>query len=69
MKREVCLEKLARKIIIIGAGPAGMCAGIFAARAGADVLIIEHGSEPGKKILSTGGGRCNLTNQIGRAHV
>ena len=56
------MEKRARKIVIIGAGPAGMCAGIFAARAGADVLIIEHGTEPGKKILSTGGGRCNLTN-------
>ena len=39
-----------------------MCAGIFAARAGADVLIFEHGAEPGRKILATGGGRCNLTN-------
>ena len=49
--------------IIIGAGAAGMTAAIFAARAGEKVCIIDHRSEPGKKLLQTGNGRCNLTHE------
>ena len=49
-------------ILIVGAGPAGMTAAISAARQGARVCLVEHGPEPGKKILSTGNGHCNLTN-------
>ena len=52
-----------KKILIIGGGPAGMTAAIFAARAGASVSILEHGNDVGRKILSTGGGRSNLTNE------
>ena len=48
--------------IIIGGGAAGMMAGIFAARKGIKVCIVEHMDRVGKKILSTGNGKCNITN-------
>mgnify|MGYP002520460303 CR=1 FL=1 len=48
--------------IIIGGGAAGMMAGIFAARKGLKVCIVEHMDRVGKKILSTGNGKCNITN-------
>lgn len=51
-----------RHILIVGAGASGMTAAIFAARAGAGVTLLEHKERPGKKLLSTGNGRCNLTN-------
>ena len=48
--------------IILGAGGAGlMCAGIAGQR-GKRVLLIDHAGKPGKKILISGGGRCNFTN-------
>lgn len=48
--------------IILGAGGAGlMCAAAAGAR-GKSVLVIDHADEPGKKILISGGGRCNFTN-------
>lgn len=50
------------RVIVIGAGPAGMMAAVSAARAGARVLLLEKNSQPGKKLLLTGHGRCNLTN-------
>lgn len=49
-------------IIIIGAGPAGMMAAISAARNNKSVCLIEHNDKPGKKILVTGNGKCNITN-------
>lgn len=49
-------------VIIIGAGPAGLMAGITACQRDASVLILEKKEEPGKKLLLTGHGRCNLTN-------
>ena len=51
-----------KKIIIIGGGAAGMTAAIFAKEAGADVTLIERNDRLGKKLLITGKGRCNLTN-------
>ena len=51
-----------RKIIVAGAGPAGLTAAIFAARQGAEVTILEGMERPGKKLLLTGNGRCNITN-------
>ncbi|KRA84159.1 NAD(P)/FAD-dependent oxidoreductase [Altererythrobacter sp. Root672] len=49
-------------VIILGAGAAGlMCAG-QATQRGLRVLVIEHAEKPGKKILISGGGRCNFTN-------
>ena len=48
--------------IIIGGGPAGMFAAITAARQGRKVLLIEKNNRLGKKLLITGKGRCNVTN-------
>jgi len=50
-------------VIVIGGGPAGLFAAGFAARAGARVLLVEKNRRCGAKILLTGKGRCNLTNQ------
>lgn len=50
------------KIIIIGCGPAGMMAGITAAEQGNKVTILEKMNTPGKKLLISGKGRCNITN-------
>ena len=48
--------------IIIGGGPAGMFAAITAAQQGAKVLLLERNERLGKKLLITGKGRCNVTN-------
>ena len=50
------------QIAVIGGGAAGMMAAITAAATGAPVMLLESGPVFGKKILSTGNGRCNLTN-------
>lgn len=49
-------------ICVIGGGPAGMMAAGHAAQTGASVILLEKNSRPGEKLLITGGGRCNLTN-------
>jgi predicted Rossmann fold flavoprotein len=49
-------------VIVIGAGTSGMMAAISAAENGADVLLVEKNKKVGKKLLMTGGGRCNVTN-------
>lgn len=51
-----------RKIIVIGGGASGLAASIAAAKKGAKVTLLEQKELVGKKILSTGNGRCNLTN-------
>ena len=51
-----------RDVIILGAGAAGLFAGIEAARRGRRVLVIDHAKAPGEKIRISGGGRCNFTN-------
>ena len=50
------------KIIVIGAGPAGMMAAGRAAQAGADVLLFDKNARTGRKLILTGKGRCNITN-------
>lgn len=49
-------------VIIIGAGAAGLMCAITAGKRGKHVLVIDHANKPGKKILMSGGGRCNFTN-------
>jgi hypothetical protein len=48
--------------IVVGAGAAGMMCAAVAGQRGRRVLLIEHGEQPGRKILISGGGRCNFTN-------
>ncbi|OGR75520.1 MAG: hypothetical protein A2X32_13485 [Elusimicrobia bacterium GWC2_64_44] len=49
-------------IAVIGAGASGLAAAVAAARAGAAVLVLEKNHVPGRKILSTGSGKCNFSN-------
>jgi predicted Rossmann fold flavoprotein len=49
-------------VVIIGAGAAGLMCALTAAARGREVLLIEHANKAGKKILMSGGGRCNFTN-------
>jgi predicted Rossmann fold flavoprotein len=51
-------------IAIIGGGPAGLMAAMRAGELGARVILLEKNPEPGTKLLLTGGGRCNLTNNV-----
>ena len=48
--------------IILGAGGAGLMCALTAGQNGRRVLVIDHATGPGKKILISGGGRCNFTN-------
>ncbi len=48
--------------IILGAGGAGLMCAAIAGQRGRNILLIDHVDEPGKKILISGGGRCNFTN-------
>ena len=52
-----------KTVTIIGAGPSGMTAALFAARNGAQVHLIDSNTAVGRKLLVTGSGRANLTNQ------
>ena len=51
-----------KKVVIIGAGPAGMTAAYSASQNGIDVVLIEKNERVGRKLLITGKGRCNITN-------
>jgi predicted Rossmann fold flavoprotein len=50
-------------VIVIGAGAAGLMCAIRAGQRGRRVLLLDHATEAGKKILISGGGRCNFTNR------
>ena len=49
-------------VIVLGAGAAGLMSAIVAGQRGRRVLVLERANKPGKKILMSGGGRCNFTN-------
>src|SRR3954471_4170157 len=49
-----------RRVVVIGAGAAGTMAAIFAAQSGAETLLVERTRDGGRKILISGGGRCNV---------
>ena len=51
-----------RDVIVVGAGAAGLMCAAEAGKRGRSVLVLEHAERPGKKILISGGGRCNFTN-------
>ena len=51
-----------KRIAVVGAGASGLAAGIAAAEAGERVSLLERRPKPGKKLLATGNGRCNLAN-------
>ena len=51
------------RIVIIGAGAAGMMAAVAAAESGVAPVLLERNDRPGRKLMITGKGRCNLTNQ------
>lgn len=49
-------------VVIIGAGASGLMCAIEAGKRGRRVIVLDHANKPGKKILMSGGGRCNFTN-------
>ncbi len=49
-----------KRVVVVGAGAAGTMAAIFAATAGADTVLVERTRDGGRKILISGGGRCNV---------
>ena len=49
-------------ICIVGGGPAGLMAALWAAEEGSSVTLLERNDKPGKKLLATGNGKCNITN-------
>jgi hypothetical protein len=51
-------------VLIVGGGPAGLASAIFAARNGHKAVVLERLNSPGRKLLATGGGHCNLTNTL-----
>jgi predicted Rossmann fold flavoprotein len=51
-------------LVVVGAGAAGLMAAIFAARAGAAVQLVERTGDGGRKILISGGGRCNVLPSV-----
>ena len=60
---------MAFDVIVVGGGPAGMIAAITAARAGKNVILLEKNDRLGKKLLITGKGRCNVTNNCSADEV
>ena len=54
-----------QQVIIVGGGAAGLMAAGAAAQAGAHVTLIERNARPARKVLITGKGRCNVTNDCG----
>lgn len=59
----------ANKVIVAGGGASGMMAAITAARAGADVVLLEPNEKVGRKLYITGKGRCNVTNNCDRQEL
>ena len=51
------------RVCVIGGGASGLIASIFAAKEGAAVTLLEKNEKPAKKLLMTGNGRCNFTNE------
>ncbi|MFZ2303628.1 MAG: NAD(P)/FAD-dependent oxidoreductase [Minisyncoccia bacterium] len=59
MEKEIICD-----VCVVGGGPAGMMSAIHASESGASVVLVEKNKTLGKKLIITGGGRCNVTNAI-----
>ncbi|MDR1206227.1 MAG: aminoacetone oxidase family FAD-binding enzyme [Peptococcaceae bacterium] len=57
------METVRRRVVVVGGGASGMMAALAAGRSGAEAVVIEKNPRVGKKLLGTGNGRCNLTNE------
>ena len=55
-------KPISTDVLIIGASAAGLMCAIEAGKRGRKVIVLDHANKPGKKILMSGGGRCNFTN-------
>ncbi len=55
-------KTLQTDVLVIGASAAGLMCAIEAGKRGRKVIVLDHANKPGKKILMSGGGRCNFTN-------
>lgn len=62
-------SQLSTEVAVIGGGAAGLTAAIWAARAGAQTLVIERTRQGGKKIVVSGGGRCNVLPSVSDADL
>ena len=60
--KEISILKKSWDVIVLGAGAAGLMCAFTAAQRGRSVLVLEKSNKVGKKILMSGGGRCNFTN-------
>ena len=60
---------MGKQVVILGGGASGLVAAIAAARSGAYVTILEQNEKPGKKLLASGNGKCNLTNRALDPHA
>ena len=56
-------ENVLADVLIIGASAGGLMCAIEAGKRERKVVVLDHANKPGKKILMSGGGRCNFTNQ------
>ena len=56
-------------VVVIGAGAAGLMCAAQAGYRGRSVLVLDNAKKPGRKILISGGGRCNFTNHQAGAHA
>ena len=59
-------DRAAKRVVVVGAGPAGMMAAATAASRGHCVTLLEKNPMAGKKLLITGKGRCNVTTACDR---
>jgi len=57
------------RVCVIGGGASGLIASIFAAKEGAAVTLLEKNEKPAKKLLMTGNGRCNFTNEYQKLDI
>ena len=55
-------KRIQTDVLIVGASAAGLMCAIEAGKRGRKVIVLDHANKPGKKILMSGGGRCNFTN-------